>query len=142
MGIDGIVAGSVRNGAIEVDVVADLLSSAPRCCVTFHRAFEEAGDATAAIATLKQLGQVDRILTTGGGGSVRERVARLRSLQAAAGPALTILIAVGVKWDFIEAVANEPELREIHVGRAAREGATVSGAISRAQMTRLKSILG
>jgi copper homeostasis protein len=139
--IDGLVLGFVRNHAIDQETTQKVLSAAPSCAATFHRAFDEVADPAAAIAQIRHISQIDRILTTGGSGDWPERKRRLLAWQRAAYPGITVLVATGLCQDLLGDLKNGSELREIHVGRAARLPHTVSGAVSREAVRSLKSAL-
>ena len=139
--VDGFVLGFAKNGSVDLDTTEEVLASAPHCPVTFHRAFEHAADPLNAIARLKRLPQVDRLLTRGCPGTVHERRLRLVRWQEAAGPTIKILVGVGTSAEFLAAIKEEQALSEVHAGRAARIPQTYSGAISRDRIAALKSAL-
>ena len=68
-GVDGIVAGYVRGGRLDVETLRALLAAAPAIRATLHRAFDAVADQHTAIADARSLPQIDRILTSGGEGS-------------------------------------------------------------------------
>jgi len=96
------------------------LSRAPNLKATFHRAFDETAHPLAEIGRLKDLGQVDRILTSGGGGPWETRAKRLERYQQAAEPELTILVGGGLNRVGVKRLLSETRLREFHTGRAVR----------------------
>ncbi len=120
LGVDGIVVGFARDGAIDESSLARLLASAPHVRATFHRAFDAAADPLAALDALKRHPQVDRVLTAGGEGPWHERCPRLATLAARAHPRITVLPGGGVDAAAIERIARTALLTEAHVGRAAR----------------------
>jgi copper homeostasis protein len=67
--IDGLVMGFLIGTEIDVGALHGILSQIPQCRVTFHHAFEELDDPLRGIGSLRQIWQVDRILTAGGPGS-------------------------------------------------------------------------
>ena len=136
--IDGIVVGFASGDQLDLETTEAVLSSAENCRATLHRAFDEARDPFEAIRLLKQLPQIDRILTSGGGGGWQTRQARLFQWERAAHPEIQILLAIGLDRDAWHAVGHLDFLQEVHAGRAARVGEQYSGAISRAKITALK----
>ena len=140
--IDGLVLGYVAETSVDLISTAAILSRAPQHRATFHRAFECVSDPLRAIQDLKSMPQIDRILTTGGSGPPAERKARLLEWQRAAGPEIRILVGAGLSAEFLTELNAEPDLSEIHVGRAARLGESVTGRVSRHQIATLKSALG
>ena len=91
LNVDGVVLGFLRGGEIDVQLTQRVLSYAPALRATFHHAFEEAKDQFEAIRGLKQIKQVDRILTSGGTGEWPEKMARLSQYAKEAGPEIEIL---------------------------------------------------
>jgi copper homeostasis protein CutC len=87
---------------------------------------------------LKTIPQVDRILTTGGPGSWSARKLCLDEWQRIASPEITILAAVGLPVPPIDLLRCDSQIREIHVGRAARIPPEIGGQVSRIQIARLK----
>jgi len=89
---------------------------------TFHHAFEEAADQLRAVSQLKNMSQVDRILSHGGLEGLDERRDRLDTYARAAAPEITIIAGGGIDADAIALLKRTTAIREFHVGRAAREG--------------------
>lgn len=139
--IDGLVFGFVKNGTLDLETTQELLGLATKCKATFHRAFEHVHEPLAAIQQLKSIPQIDRILTGGGNGTWQERRARLVEWQQASAPQIKILFGIGLCTSIFPELKEEPELLELHVGRAARVPATASGVVDRAQVAALKSAL-
>ena len=139
--INGFVLGFVKNQALDHAPLVAICAAAPACRITFHRAFDEIVDPVSAIAQLQAYPQIDRILTTGGDGSWQERKSRLLTWQQTAQPSIQILAGTGLCSGVLADLAATPELREVHVGRAARLPQTVSGAVSRDAVRSLKSAL-
>jgi copper homeostasis protein len=129
LGVDGAVVGYARNGQLDLETTRAVLSAAPALPVTFHRAFDAAHDPIAAIDTLCSLSQIDRILTSGGGGDWTARCRRLEACAVRAGARPAILAGGGVDADALRVLASS-SIREAHAGRAAcdppRPGAPVS----------------
>jgi copper homeostasis protein len=139
--IDGFVLGFVANGSLDLAAMSAILDHAPKAHITCHRAFDEVDDPFSAIQQLRQLRQVDRILTSGGKGSWPEHAAKLVAWQAAAAPEMHILAGIGLCSTAIEEVNKALSITEVHVGRAARIPQTNQGLISREQIRELKSAL-
>ena len=139
LGVDGIVIGFARDGQPQIDDVIDVVPTAVR--VTFHRAFDQLADPCGAIARLSTVAQIDRILTSGGEGSPMARCERLQEYQELAGSRLTIVAGGGVDEELLRRLAQRQIVREVHVGRAAREGQRLDGAVSAASVRRLRTLL-
>ncbi len=139
--VGGFVLGFVKGGRIDLNATREILAQAPDCRATFHRACEHVDDSLRAIAELKQIPQIDRILTSSAGESWPEAKERLLFWQGAAMPEIRILVGIGLSTSALEGIAQETALTELHVGRAARSPQIFSGAINRARIASLKSAL-
>jgi copper homeostasis protein len=129
--IDGVVIGVLdRDRRVDRAALQRLLGGSARSRATFHRAFDETPDAREAVVALREVGGVDRILTTGGPGSWSERAARLVEWAAAANPAITLIVSPGLDPAPLADVAARRLPVEVHVGRAARTPATNDGPVS------------
>lgn len=138
--VDGIVMGWVtKNAEVDVASLETVLADAPKCNVTFHRAFEHLADPFAGLRILKQFKQIDKILTGGGSGDWRERKQRLYAWSQAAAPEIGILVGGGLSNAEIADLKNDPHFPEIHVGRAARTPQTNEGALDAAKISSLKT---
>ena len=127
--VDGVVLGFLRKREIDVQLTERVLSYVPNLSATFHHAFEETADPIAAIREIKGIKQIDRILTSGGKGNWQEKIERLSQYQADAGPEIKILAGGGMDHESIPMVCQLTNIREFHIGRAAREPASASGVV-------------
>jgi copper homeostasis protein len=137
--VDGIVTGFADRGRPSMRELQAVLSAAPHVNVTFHRAFDTLADPDAAIAVLAGLGQVDRILTSGGDGTADERAARLARYTSLS--RLVIVAGGGVDLDAAAVFAGSGFVREVHVGRAARAGKVQDAPVSAACVAGVRAIL-
>ncbi len=129
LGVDGLVLGFLKRGAIDLELTSRVLVCGPGLKATFHHAFEDASDQLQAVNQLKSLHQVDRILSSGGSGELEVRRLRLDAYERAAAPEVTIIAGGGIDKNAIEVLRRTTSIREFHVGRAAREGFSVAGAV-------------
>jgi copper homeostasis protein len=122
--VDGLVLGFAAEGALDISTSAELLHSAPVLKATFHHAFDAAVDTFDALARIKALPNVDRVLTS---------APRLswRHLVEAAQPGLTIMAGGGMTGQRIPALARATPVAEFHVGRAASEPERPEGRVER-----------
>ena len=127
--VDGLVLGFLKDGEIDVELTQHVLACAPHVRATFHHAFEDARDKLRALSELKRLPQVDRVLSHGGTDDLKSRVQRLDQYEKAAGPELTIIAGGGINSDAIIRIGRETQIREFHVGRAARAQFNVEGDV-------------
>jgi copper homeostasis protein len=139
--IDGLVAGFLKGTALDSEVLKDVFAAAPGHRMTFHRAFDEMPDPLLAIEELNKFPGIDRILTGGGEDEWVSRRARLVAWQAAAKPEITLLVGAGTLPAVIEGISKDPDLAEIHIGRAARLNEAIEGPVQRDLVRALKSQL-
>ena len=132
MKIDGVVLGFLRSGGVDTRLIRKILRCGPGLRATFHHAFENTSDKFAAIDALKSIGQIDRILSHGGFGSRAERVGVLREYSSAANPEIEILAGGRIDREMIGVLRERTNIREFHVGSAARrEGKVSAGHVER-----------
>lgn len=113
-GAAGIVAGVLRrDGSVDEAATARLVAAARPLPFTFHRAFDEVPDPTAALDALIRLG-VDRVLTAGGRGTAEEGIPVLRDLVAHAKGRIAILAGGGVRAHNVAAIVRDTGVREVH----------------------------
>ena len=129
LGVDGLVLGFLKQGEIDLDFTSRVLTSVPALKATFHHAFEDAVDQLEAVRQIKNLPQVDRILSHGGAGKLEERRQRLDTYAHAAAPEIKIIAGGGIDMDAIQLLRRTTSIREFHVGRAARSGFQVNGNV-------------
>jgi copper homeostasis protein len=126
---------------------------------TFHRAFESVTDPVRTLGELGRIrgggafrlrakrysgtsteleerrraappvGAVDRVLTNGGAGDWPTRLARLEEWTRACPPHVQFILGGGVTRELLDVLPGIPALREVHVGRAAREPASDDGLV-------------
>lgn len=127
-----IVTGYIQSdpggvSALDDAALALVVEHAPRARVTVHRAIERV--TVDPSESLRRHPQVDRVLSGGGAGGWTERADGLQRLQAAIAP-VRVVVGGGVTEDGVEVLARRPSLRELHVGRIARAGASFEQSVS------------
>lgn len=127
--IDGLVCGFLRDGDLDEDLLARVINSAPNLRVTFHRAFEDLRNPIAAIQRLKRFPQVDRILTSGTGATIAQRIAQLAACEDTAQPEIAILAGGGMDEEMVRQIRQHTRIREFHLGRGVRQPATIDGVV-------------
>lgn len=136
----GLVIGFANGGKLQLDDLRRVLEAAPGVPATFHRAFDSLRDPLGAIDALGDIPQLDRILTSGGDGSAEQRGERLAAYVERAGTRLTIVAGGGVTEDALATFAGARCVREVHVGRAARDGRNPEAPVSAARVRRLRAL--
>jgi copper homeostasis protein len=127
--VDGFVLGFLKDGEVDVALTQRVLAHAPHTRATFHHAFEATRDKSSALSAIKQLPQVDRVLSHGGTDGLDQRVQRLEQYATMAVPELIILAGGGINNDAISQISRNTNIREFHVGRAARSQFQVEGSV-------------
>jgi copper homeostasis protein len=141
LGVDGFVLGFLKDGQVDVERTQRVLACVPQARATFHHAFEDARDKLSALAVIKSLPQVDRVLSNGGEDDLGLRVQRLGQYAKAAAPELTILAGGGLNDVALSKIGCETNIREFHVGRAARAGFQVEGHVQALLVSELVHVL-
>ncbi len=137
--VDGLVVGFASAGELRLDDVGRVLEAAPGARATFHRAFDSLRDPLGAIDPIAAVPQIDKILTSGGIGTPVDRAARLAEYTRAAGR-LGIIAGSDVDDDVLGVIAAAQCVREVHVGRAAREFGRRDAPVSAALVRRLVTV--
>ncbi|MFN7929058.1 MAG: copper homeostasis protein CutC [Blastocatellia bacterium] len=139
--IGGIVCGFLQSEAIDHALLQRVLAAAAPLPVTFHRAFEELSDPRAAIRELQQYPQIDTILTSGGQGTVLEKIACLDRCERTASPAITILAGGGMTGEMMQKLRRHTQLTAFHFGTFVREPQTINGQVSAARVRTVRQLL-
>jgi copper homeostasis protein len=127
--VDGFVLGFLKNGDVDVALTQRVLAHAPYTRATFHHAFEATRDKSTALTAIKRLPQVDRVLSHGGTDGLDLRVQRLKRYATMGAPELIIVAGGGINHDAVSQLSCETNIREFHVGRAARSQFQVEGSV-------------
>ena len=140
LGVDGLVLGFARSQDPGVDDLRNVLLAASSARVTFHHAFDVLRDPLGAIDDLSAVGQIDRILTSGGDGTPEMRCDRLREYWARAWGRFEIVAGGGVTDETLALIARTGCVREVHIGRAARESGNPDAPVSADRVRRLRAL--
>lgn len=139
--IDGLVLGFVTGSEIDRGSLQEILSAAPHCRATFHRAFESLRSPARSIQLLKQFRQIDRILVRLDSRAGNWQMGDLVQWQKLAAPEIQLIVGLGLDRANISRIRNEASLHEIHAGRLLREPEETWGRLSRSKFLDLKSAL-
>jgi copper homeostasis protein len=142
LGVDGIVIGWTRDDRIDEDALGQVLEAAPSLRATFHRAFDSLPDPEAALRALQRHAQIDRVLTGAGTGAWASRCRTLTRYARWAGSRITLLPGGEIDEAAIRALTACACVTEVHVGRAARIGQAVDGAVSAEAVAILRRAAG
>lgn len=133
LGVDGVVIGFLKDGMIDVELTNRILRCAPNVKATFHHAFEDAHDKMEALEMIRQIPQIDRVLSHGDGNA--ETLASYARVSS-----VPILAGGGIDAKAILEIGRSTPIREFHVGRAARVDDRVDSALVRKLVDRCREI--
>ncbi|WP_230769368.1 copper homeostasis protein CutC [Sphingomonas sp. Leaf4] len=116
-GVDGLVFGAVRGGALDMDVLGDWVAAVRRerhdIDLTLHRAVDLLPDPVAAVEPAVALGFA-RILTSGGAVKAVDGAAVIRAMQARAAGRIVVMPGSGVRPDNVVALLVATGASEVH----------------------------
>jgi copper homeostasis protein len=135
LGVPGLVCGFTRDRRIDIAAMDAVVTASGSARLTFHHAFDDLPDPAGALRDLERWPSVDRVLTSGGFGDWQRKAERMRE-WAGLTRRIGILAGGGIDLAALRILAAAGQ-REVHVGRAAREPATVEGAVTSARVTEL-----
>ncbi len=114
LGFEGVVLGMLTiDGNIDVERTAQLVTLAGPMEVTFHRAFDRAGDPLQALEDVIRCG-CKRILTSGHAPHAMDGKELIITLVQQAGDRITIMPGSGIRSNNIAALAADTGAVEIH----------------------------
>ncbi|PQP83906.1 copper homeostasis protein [Paenibacillus sp. PCH8] len=122
LGAAGIVIGALTEGG-EVDLLSlqTCMSEAQGLGVTFHRAIDASASLTEAMETISTLGNIERVLTSGGKSAVPEGLLELKLLQELGQTLNTgVMAGSGVTIEGIQTIVSQTGITEIHMGSGVR----------------------
>jgi copper homeostasis protein len=140
LGVDGLVLGFARGHAVDVEATRAVLVGLPAVPVTFHRAFDCATDPVVGFDALRRIPQIDRVLTSGGEADWATRCATLKGYAERAS-GLTLIAGGGVDDAALAGIVATACVREVHVGRAARDPQHRDAPVSTNRVRRLRETL-
>jgi copper homeostasis protein len=115
LGADGVVIGVLnRDYTVDGVQVKRLVELARPLSLTFHRAFDEARDQTAAMEEMVRLG-IDRILTSGGQASVSAGLSTVKKLVEESNGRIAIMAGSGITMQNVVEIVARTGVKEVHV---------------------------
>lgn len=114
LGMDGIVLGILDSeNHVDTERTRKLVDLGHPLEVTFHRAFDDAGDLLSALEAVIRTG-AKRILTSGGCASAAQGAKMLAQLAAAAADRVIIMPAAGIVAENVASLIRLANVREVH----------------------------
>jgi len=121
-GVDGLVFGAVRNGAIDMDATTRWLDAVralrPAIDLTLHRAVDLLVDPVTAVEPAVALG-FHRILTSGGATRAADGAQVIAAMQAQAAGRIVVMPGAGVRPDNVAALLARTGAVEVHASAGA-----------------------
>jgi copper homeostasis protein len=137
LGADMIVLGLLNpDGSVDRERTAELITAARPLPVTFHRAFDVAADAKAALECLVSLG-VERVLTSGQEKSVLEGLELVTELVRLAGERILVVPGGGITERNLPRILRECAAKEFHVSASAMRDSRMVHRNTRVPMGRV-----
>lgn len=109
-----VVGALLPDGTVDERSTAALVAACGDVPVTFHKAFDQTPDRSAALETLVSLG-IARVLTSGGAATAADGSAELADLVAQAGDRIVVLAGGGVRPANVAALVRDTGVREVHL---------------------------
>ncbi len=127
LGADGVVIGVLnRDYTVDGVRVKRLVELARPLSVTFHRAFDEARDQTAAMEEIVRLG-IDRILTSGGQASISGGLSTVKKLVEESRGRIAIMAGAGITMQNVRKIVSQTGVKEVHVRGAVSSSRSTAG---------------
>ena len=127
LGVAGVVLGVLdAQHRVDVDATRSLAQLAAPLEVTFHKAIDAARDVLEALAALREIPAVTRVLSSGGCATAWQGRDVLRAMHALAGPRIAIIAAGKVSTVNRQQIADYTGVREVH-GKRVVEPEIVAG---------------
>jgi len=121
-GASGVALGVLLpDGQVDVERSRALVELARPMAVTFHRAFDEAGDLSTALESVIRTG-ADSLLTSGGEADVLNGAERIAALQKQAAGRIAIIAGGGLRLENVVDVARRSGVFSLHGSLSRRNG--------------------
>ena len=114
LGVDGVVFGVCKGGALDLDAIGELAEVSQPLKVVIHKAIDTCDDPLAELQKLMELGKIDGILTSGKGKTAFEGMVLLRQMQALAGDKLELIACGKVTDQNLKALSKQLPVRAWH----------------------------
>lgn len=113
-GAHGVVIGILlEDGSVDTNRLSEMIDLAGPMSVTFHRAFDVAGDPIAVLDSLIELG-INRLLTSGQKNDALSGIDTIQRLVEHAKERIIIMPGGGINENNIRRIIRETGIREIH----------------------------
>lgn len=135
----GFVLGILdKNGLPDIDAMEMVLTHTNKN-ITFHRAFDEVSDFKEALRILNSWGRCERILTSGGKGTVVDNIANINEILKINGN-IKIMLGSGVNLENLPKLMRDFPQCDFHIGSAVRYEGRVDTEIDREKIEKAYNI--
>ena len=113
-GAHGLVVGALRlDGTVDSETIVALRREARSLPLTFHRAFDAARGAAAALDALMAIG-VERVLTSGGAATAADGVAQIAALVRQSAGRIVVMAGGSVRAHNVRDIVTRTGVLEVH----------------------------
>jgi copper homeostasis protein len=141
LGIEGFITGHIKDGKLDLETLARLVSAVPSAKFTIHNAIEMTKEPLEALRALRGFPTVDRALVTGGNGSLPQRAERVAEYEQTIGPGRLIVLG-GLHLHDIPQLRASTDISIFHVGLAVRTPERPNGAVAVEKVREARWLLG
>lgn len=113
-GIYGVVFGASKDDKLDYRILEKLIHAAGSLSITIHKVVDAVGDPVDHINTLRSIGGIDRVLSSGGKPTAWEGRFVLKEMMERADSHFTIMPGGGITHENIEAMDKFIHAREYH----------------------------
>lgn len=126
LGVQGVVFGALTpEGDVDVRAMKQLIEASRPLQVTFHRAFDVAGEPLKALDAIIELG-IDRLLTSGQSATAENGVPLIQRLVDRAGDRLTVMAGAGINRSNVRKIISKTKVPEIHASASVLRSESLS----------------
>ena len=141
IGINGLVTGHVKDGALDLETLEEIISCVPAMDFTVHHVLEQTANPVDSLISLRLFPNVDKALIRGGNGTLLERMSRIMACARAFGNGRAVIVGGDVTLEMLEPLQRGTQIREFHLGRAVRTLEHASAPVDVRKVQRACNIL-
>lgn len=135
----GFVLGILNEEGLPDTEAMDLVLTYTDKKITFHRAFDEVSDFKRAMEILDNWGRCERILTSGGRGSVTDNITNIKRILEF-NSKIKIMLGSGVNLENLGRLMKDFPQCDFHIGSAVRYNNSVFEEVDRGKIEEVRKI--